>query len=132
MSSRQSWLGLVVLGSFLIFLPSLHSQSTLSISLDYNGGTCKQNGSSGVIDVDFGSDIHYQGPAAVSYFQIQFATCAFNSCPVTSPKGAPTDAGVPPSAGTFDYSTVTIGNKTCNNPPGSFGLHVKPGPMKNP
>ena len=130
MSPRQSWLALVVLASFLVLLPSLSSQSTTSINLVYNGGTCTQNGSTGVIDVDSGSDVHYQSPAAVSYFQVQFATCAFSTCPVTSPKGAPTDAGVPPSSGTFYYSTVIIGNQTCNNPPGSFGLHVKPGPMK--
>ncbi len=129
MFSRQSWITLVILASFLIFLPTLSSQTTFSISIDYNGGTCKQNGSTGVIDVDLGSDVRYQSSTAVSYFQVQFATCAFSNCPVTSPTGAPTDAGVPPSAGTFYYSTVTIGNQTCNNPPGSFGLHVKPGPI---
>ncbi len=134
MASRQRRFALAALASFLIFLPGLQSQNAgpapLYVTLNYNGGACTQNGSTGTLEVAAGQDVWFQTAAAVSQFQVGFATCAFSSCPVTSPQGKPVDAGVTVSTGTFYYSTISIGNQTCNNGPGSFGLHIKPGPLR--
>ena len=138
MTSPQSRFALlVVVLALLIVLPSCNKPlvgqpGPFTISLAYNGGQCTQNGSTGVIDVEQDWDVTYQGAAALSGFNVQFSSCPFaaGKCPVNSPQGTPQNPGTPSAANantTYYYSSVTINNQTCNNGPGTFGVHIKPG-----
>ena len=102
--------------------------------LTYNNGNCQQNGSSGVIDVPTGQNVIYQGAAALSQFNIQFAggNCPFasSSCPVNSPNGTPINVGQANAnavGNTYYYSSMTIDNHQCTDG-GAMGLRVKGGP----
>ncbi len=128
------WLGLAVVVTFLTSLAGCQHKpnavSPLYVNLSYNGGACQQNGSSGVIDVEVGQQVIYQGATAINQFEVQFATCPFSSCPVNSPNGSPVNAGAPiagTTGNTYYYSGLTIGNQQCNQM-GSMGLRIKPGP----
>lgn len=137
MTSRCSGLALVVVVSFLVFLPGCHHDidhskqlGPLQISLSYNNGSCQQNGSSGIIDVFQNQAVTFQGATALSQFQVQFTTCPFRACPVNSPNGTAVNAGQPnPGAegNTYQYSGLTINNQQCNLA-SPMGLRVKPGP----
>ena len=100
------------------------------ISLSYNGGTCQQNGQSGIVDILPDQLVVFQGASAVSQFEVDFAKCPFGTCPVKSPTGAPANAGQPAASATgktFNYTGLTIDNKKCNlvSP---MGLRIRPGP----
>ena len=134
MASRYRWLALAVLAAFLVGLTSCqHVRAaqpvTQYISLSYNNGSCQQNGSSGVIDVVQNQTVVFKGATSVNQFQAQFTTCPFGSCPVSSPNGSPVNVGQPTGTvnTTYNYSSMTINNQSCNNP-GSMGLRVKSGP----
>jgi hypothetical protein len=132
MMSRSSWLARAAFVGLLVLLTSCHraTAGTQYISLSNDGGTCKQNGSTGVVDVSADDKVVYQGAAAVSQFQVQFDTCPFASCPVTSANGSPVDMGKPNAGAagkTFNYTGLTINNQPCNLP-GPMGLRVRGGP----
>lgn len=139
MTSRQIRFALPVMLALLIVLPSCNKPPVgqagpFTISLAYNGGQCTQNGSTGVIDVEQNWNVTYQGAAALSEFNVQFSSCPFaaGKCPVNSPQGTAQNPGMPSAANantTYYYSSVSISNQTCNNGPGTFGVHIKPGTM---
>ena len=112
--------------------PPVETIPPLTISLAYNQGQCTQNGSTVVIDVTEGTDVTIQGPSATTPFQVQFSSCPFASgkCPANSPQGGAQDMGAPTASAvnnTYYYSSVSIGNQSCNNGVSTFGMHVKPG-----
>ena len=137
MTSRQIRFALPVMLALLIVLPSCNKPvkqqlGSLTISLAYNNGQCTQNGSTGVIDVEQDWDVTYMTAAAMAPFYVQFSTCPFaaGKCPINSPQGTPQNAGTPSAANantTYYYSSVSINNQPCNNSPGTFGVHIKPG-----
>jgi hypothetical protein len=133
MRSSCRRLTLAVVVAFLVLLMGCHHTSPvaqlgpLNINLSYNNGSCQQNGSSGVIDVYQNQSVTYQGATVLSQFQVQFATCPFSSCPVTSPNGAPVTPGQPnpgTAGNTYYYSSVMINNQPCNGV-GAMGLRIK-------
>lgn len=138
MTSRQSLFALAVVLAVLIVLPSCNKPPVaqagpFTISLAYNGGQCTQNGSTGVIDVEQNWDVTYKTASAMTPFNVQFSSsCPFapGKCPVSS--GGSQNPGMPTPASVnnyYYYGTVTINNQTCNNGPGTFGVHIKPGTM---
>jgi hypothetical protein len=133
MASRYSWLALAVLAASLVGLTSCQRTSaaqpaTQYVSLSYNGGSCQQNGSSGVIDISQSQPVVFQGATKLTQFQVQFASCPLGSCPVNSPNGAAVNVGQPTGTvgTTYNYSSITINNQSCNSGAGSMGLRVKP------
>lgn len=133
MASRYSWLALAVLAASLVGLTSCQHVSaaqpaTQYVSLSYNGGSCQQNGSSGVIEVSQSQPVVFQGATTLTQFQVQFTSCPLSSCPVNSPNGAAVNVGQPTGTvgTTYNYSSITINNKSCNSGVGSMGLRVKP------
>jgi len=140
MTSRASRLALAVVVGLLICLggyqPASAQPTTLTITINYNGGTCSQSSSDGqagpVINVNQSSQtVTYQSATAVSTFQISFSSCPFSSCPVTSTNGSGVSAGQPNASAvgnTYNYSSVTFGSganqQSCNNP-GSMGVHIR-------
>lgn len=138
MTSVRKLIVLAVVTGLLIFLPGcrkpVHQQGPFYIMLTYNGGNCQQNGSMGVIEVPYDQNIIYQGAAALSQFQINFAggSCPFapGNCPVNSPNGSPVNVGTPSANAvnnTYNYSSMMIDNQQCTDG-GAMGLRVKPGP----
>ena len=138
MRSPYPRLSVAVLLGFLVFFLSCERGSTKQLAPQYinlsnQGGTCTQNGSPGIIDIYQNQVVVFQGATAanaVTQFQVQFGSCPFNSCPVTSQNGGPINAGQPKagSAGTtFNYTSLTISNQPCNLP-SPMGLRIKPGP----
>jgi hypothetical protein len=96
--------------------------------LTFNGGTCEQNGSSGVIDVYQKQAVIYEAAAILTNFQVEFAACPFNSCPVSSPHGTSVNVGKPIAGAigmTFNYRGLTIDNQNCTNA-AQMGLRIKP------
>lgn len=91
--------------------------------------TCQQNGSTGNIYVSGGQNVTYQGgAAALSQFKVVFpAAIPFSSAVIDSPNGAATSAGAAngTSGRTYSYSSLTINNRLCSNPPGSLGLIMR-------
>jgi hypothetical protein len=133
MASRYSWLALAVLAASLVGLTSCQrvtaaQPATQYVSLSYNGGSCQQNGSSGVIDISQSQPVVFQGATKLTQFQVQFTSCPLSSCPVNSPNGAAINAGQPTGTvgTTYTYSSITINNQSCNSGVGSMGLRVKP------
>ena len=134
MVSGTRWLALALLVASLLALTGCQrvkaNQNTQTISIKMNtDGTCQQNGSSGVIDINNTQPLIYQGAATLSQFQVQFSSCPFASCPVNSPTGAAVNVGVPTgTVGTTYYlSAMTINNQQCKSV-GSMGLRQKNGP----
>lgn len=113
-----------------------YTTTTITITLNYNGGNCTQtgsDGSSGITDVSQSQNtVTFMSQTAVSQFAVSFSTCPFNSCPVSSTNGAAVSAGQPKTAAvtnpvtTYNYSAVSFGsNQTCNNPQ-QLGVRVRP------
>lgn len=133
-SSRQSRFALAVVPALLIVLtscnkPTVAQAGPFAITLAYNNGQCTQNGSTGVIDVEQDWDVTYKTASAMTPFNVQFSSCPFatGKCPVSS--GGSQNPGTPTASSvnnTYYYSTVSINNQTCNNGPGTLGLHIKP------
>ena len=133
MASRYSWLALAVLAASLVGLTSCQRTSaaqpaTQTISLSYNNGSCQQNGSSEVIEVSQSQPVVFQGANTLTQFQVQFSSCPLSSCPVSSPNGAAVNVGQPTGTvgTTYNYSSITINNQSCNSGVGAMGLRVKP------
>ena len=134
MVSRPRLLALAFLIAALVCLTSCQrvsaNQNTQTISIKMNAdGTCQQNGSSGVIDINNTQPVSYQGAATLSQFQVQFSTCPFTSCPVNSPTGAAVNVGVPTGTvgTTYNISAMTINNQQCKSVSG-MGLRQGHGP----
>lgn len=127
--------GLAVLAGFLLFLSGcapkhVKQLGPFPIGLSYNNGSCQQNGSSGVIDVPSDQSVTYQGAIALNQFQLQFSSCPFESCPITSNNGAPANAGQPKPGtanNTYYYSSITINGQQCNGVQ-SMGVRIRGGP----
>lgn len=123
-----------VLAGCLFFLPGCHRATKDSgpfyIMLMFNGGTCSQNGSSDVIEIDPDRAVIYETAAELTDFEIRFTACPFTSCPVSSPNGRSINVG-PPNPGTvgttFMYSGITMNHESCDNA-GKMGLRIKPAP----
>ena len=125
-------LALAVVVAFLVFsLGCNHRVKQLApqtISLSYNNGNCTQNGGTAVVELDPTGSVTYQSATAVGQFQVQFTTCPFASCPITSSNGSPANAGQPKSGtagNTYYYSSITIGNQPCNGL-GAMGVRIRP------
>jgi hypothetical protein len=140
MTSRQSRFAFPLVLALLIVLPSCEKKTVVGasgpypIALAYNNGQCTQNGSTGVLDVDDNWTVTYEGPSATTPFNVEFSSCPYatGKCPVSSPQGGSQNVGTPTSSSvnnTYYYSSVSINNQPCNNSPGTFGMHVKPGTM---
>jgi hypothetical protein len=140
MTSRLSRFALAVVLAFLIVVPGCQQSRQVgaagpfNISLAYNNGQCTQNGSTGVIDVEQNWNVTYQMASVTTPFNVQFSSCPFatGKCPVSSPQGGAQNPGTPSNASlntTYYYSSVSVNNQTCNNGPGTFGVHIKPGTM---
>jgi hypothetical protein len=138
MTSRQSRFAFPLVLALLIVLPSCEKKTVVGasgpypIALAYNNGQCTQNGSTGVLDVDDNWTVTYEGPSATTPFNVGFSSCPYatGKCPVSSPQGGSQNVGTPTSSSvnnTYYYSSVSINNQPCNNSPGTFGLHVRPG-----
>jgi hypothetical protein len=113
MASRYSWLALAVLAAFLVGLTSCqHVRAaqpvTQYISLNYNNGSCQQNGSSGVIDIVQNQPVVFKGTTSLNQFQAQFTTCPFSSCPVNSPNGSPVNMGPQPEQWVLPTTTAVL------------------------
>jgi hypothetical protein len=141
MTSRQYRFALSVVLALLIVLPSckknvVGAPGPYQISLSYNAttGQCTQNNSSGVLDVDDNWTVSYIGSSVTTPFDVEFSSCPFatGKCPVSSPNGGSQNVGTPVPASvnnTYYYSSITINGQTCNNGPGTYGVHIKPGTM---
>jgi hypothetical protein len=134
MTSRSSWVALAFLAACLVCLTSCQhvnagQPSPQYVNLSYNGGSCQQNGSTGIIDLYQNEPVVFQGAATLSQFQAQFTTCPFSACPVSSPTGAAVNVGQPTGTvgTTYNYSGITINNQQCNNMQG-MGVRIKGGP----
>ncbi len=80
----------------------------------------------GVVDVNQGAPVVYQGVAVTSQFNVGFNTCPFATCAVNSPTGTPVNVGNPTGpAATYTYSGMTINNQSCKNVQ-SLGVRIKP------
>lgn len=109
--------------------------TTITITLNYNGGNCTQtgsDGSSGITDVSKSQNtVTYKSQNAVNQFTVSFSSCPFGSCPVASANGAAVSVGSPTVNATdppttYNYSDVTFGtNQKCNNPQ-QLGVRVHP------
>ena len=98
--------------------------------LTFNGGSCQQNGSPGIVDVDQTRAVIYQGASFLRQFQVGFTSCPFtpDTCPVKSPNGSSMNVGKPnPGAAgsTFMYSGLSMDSQPCTNS-AQMGLRVKP------
>ena len=134
MVSGSRWLALALLVASLICLTSCQrvsaNQNTQTVAVAMNAdGTCTQNSSSGVIDLYKSQSVTYQGPSNSTQFQVQFSTCPFGSCPVSSPSGTAVNAGTPTGTigTTYNLSSMTINNTQCKTV-GSMGVRLKGGP----
>ncbi len=130
MTSSHSRAALIVLATFLSFLPGCHrapkDSGPLYIMLMFNGGACEQNGSTDVIEVAQDRAVIYQTAAELTDFEVRFTACPFSSCPVASPNGRSVNMGKPNpgTAGTtFNYAGITMNHQSCNNG-GAMGLRV--------
>ena len=135
MTLRYYRIALAVLSGFLLLLSGCGPKNVKQfgpayVNLSYNGGNCTQNGGTGVVDLYQNQAVVYQGANTLSQFQVQFTTCPFSSCPVTSGNGAPVNIGQPNQGtigNTYNYSSVTINNQQCNGV-GSMGVRIRGGP----
>ena len=134
MVTRYRWLALTALTASLVAFTSCQrisaNQNTQTISITMSGdGTCQQNSSSGVIDIYKNEPVMYQGAANLTQFQVQFSTCPFSSCPVSSPSGTAVNVGAPTGTvgTTYNLSSMTINNQQCKSI-GAMGLRIKNGP----
>ena len=134
MISAYRLLAFAVLLALVVFLPGCHktpaSNEPQYIMLTYNGGSCEQNGSTGVVDITANQALIYQGATAQSEFKIDFTSCPLSgsNCPVNSPNGTSVNVGPPlaSSAGsTFMYRSMTIDNQPCNGSQ-NMGVRVRP------
>lgn len=134
MPAGRSRIAVAAVVILFVFLPGCHSHQSSDepqyIMLTFNGGSCQQNGSTGIIDVEKGQAVIYQGASILRQFRVGFATCPFvaGDCPVDSPNGNSMNLGKPnPNAAgsTFMYSGLSMDNQPCTNS-GQMGLRVKP------
>jgi len=134
MVSRPRLLALAFLIAALVCLTSCQrvraNQNTQTVSIQMNAdGTCTENGSASVIELYKNEPVVYQGAATLQQFSVQFSTCPFASCPVTSPTGASVNVGAPSGTvgTTYNLSSMTINNQQCKTV-GSMGVRIKNGP----
>ena len=134
MSACRSTIAVAAVIIGIVFLPGCHSRQLTDqpqyIMLTFNGGSCQQNGSPGMIDVDKSRAVIYQGASLLRQFQVGFTTCPFVSgnCPVNSPNGDSMNVGKPnpgTAGSTFMYSSLSMDNQPCTNF-AQMGLRVKP------
>ena len=128
------WLAFALLVTSLAWLTGCQrvtaSQNTQTVAISMNvDGTCTQNGSSGVIELAPAQPVMYQGAANSTQFQIQFTSCPFSSCPVSSPNGMAVNVGAPTGTPgtTYNISSMTINNQACKGV-GSMSVKIKGGP----
>jgi len=134
MSANRSRTAIAAAVVLVCCLAGCHSQPASDepqyIMLTYNGGSCQQNGSPGMLDVRQGQAVIYQGASQLRNFQVGFADCPFiaGNCPVKSPNGNSINVGKPNAdtgGSTFMYSSLTIDNEPCTNA-AQMGVKVAP------
>lgn len=134
MSACLSRIAVAAVITGVAFLPGCHSHQLTDepqyIMLTYNGGSCQQNGSPGMIDVDKSRAVIYQGASFLRQFRVGFTTCPFiaGNCPVSSPNGESMNVGKPnrdAAGSTFMYSGLSMDSQPCTNS-AQMGLRVKP------
>jgi hypothetical protein len=104
--------------------------NAVPISLDYNGGNCKQNGATSTVDVPVGSYVTWTSTTVADSIDVKFPANQSPFYESVSPNVAGGTGAVQSGQAygvknnPYPYQSLTINNQPCNNP-GQLGFIMR-------